>query len=371
MSLIFRNFLVLTTIFFLSFSLFSLQALVISVMSYNVENLFDTENDPRYFDQDFTPEGRMEWTEERLQEKMKNLSEVVLSVENSHGHPCPDILGLSEVENRQVLERWRDEHLRACEYRTLVVHQPDPTEDRDDDPRGIRVAVMSRMTLADQPSMMQPYRGARYILEVPLEVQGQPLIVIKSHWRSRINGGEERRAQYAQMIANRLQEIHLANPFMDVVVMGDFNDEPEDDSLLKHLQVQLDFDGRFRDSRKFFLWNSSYDLFHLPSVLERAKREGYDVDEIERVARRIRGTFYFERDKIWNQIDHILLSRSLFEPFGFRYIPESFRVYRHPKFVNEDGSPKSFVQWNSRQQRPEYLGGASDHFPVMLRLELQ
>jgi len=343
----------------------STYALVISVMKYNVENLFDTENDPRYRDDDFTPEGRFAWTEERLVEKMENLAEVVTSVENDHGRPCPDILGLSEVENRAVLERWRDEHLAACEYRHLVIHTPHPDEPRDDDPRGIRVALFSRLSLAAQPSMYQPYFGARYILEVPLQLKDQNLLVFISHWRSRLRGGEEQRAQYAGMIRDRLKEINKMYPNLDYVVMGDFNDEPEDDSLKKVLQVSHRFDDRYYNPDQYFLWNTSYNLFHLPSMLELAKDLGYDVEETERRLRAQRGSFYFARERRFNQLDHLLLSRGLFQAQGFQYVVNSFEVYRHPRFTTPENTPLAY-----RPSQDGVEGGASDHFPVLMNLRL-
>ena len=85
-------------------------------MSFNTENLFDTENSQFYNDADFTPTGRYEWTPEKLHWKLQNLSQIILSVKNPDESVCPDAVALSEVENREVLELWRDFFLSACQY---------------------------------------------------------------------------------------------------------------------------------------------------------------------------------------------------------------------------------------------------------------
>ena len=72
-----------------------------TAMFYNVENLYDTKNDPATDDDEFTPSGRVPWTEARLQTKIEHIGEVISAIEKP---AMPDIIGMAEVENRQVLE---------------------------------------------------------------------------------------------------------------------------------------------------------------------------------------------------------------------------------------------------------------------------
>ena len=96
------------------------QARQISVMSWNVENLFDTEDQPDRIDEEFLPEGKFEWTEEKLILKMRNLARVITSVKNPDGSVCPDFLGMVEVEHAQIAQRFNREFLQECKYDKIL-----------------------------------------------------------------------------------------------------------------------------------------------------------------------------------------------------------------------------------------------------------
>jgi hypothetical protein len=167
-----------------------------------------------------------------------------------------------------------------------------------------------------------------------------------------------------------MEKINETFPDADMIVMGDFNDEPEDQSLVSSLQVSVGRDDRFYDRSQVFMWNTSYNLFHLPSKLKEARERGDDVQAIEKKLRRERGTYYFSRGKVFNQLDHILISRGLFDRQGLEYIPDSFEIFQHPRHTSEDGFPIPFMVWDSKRREPIYLDGASDHFPVLARFWL-
>ena len=107
------------------------------VVSYNVENLFDTINSPQYEDDDFTPSGSKAWTYERYEKKLKDLTRVILSIP---GKELPALIGLSEIENRSVLKDLIDQRgLRKGDYE--IVHEDGK------DPRGIECALLYRPDL--------------------------------------------------------------------------------------------------------------------------------------------------------------------------------------------------------------------------------
>lgn len=361
------------TIFVLSTSaLISLSAGQITVMSYNVENLFDTINDPRVSDDEFTPGGKAEWTEEKLKAKLEHLGHVVTAVKNEDGTFCPTILGLVEVENRAVLEFWKKNYLAECNYTTTMIHDhgSGPVED---DRRGIKVALLSKLPLQkrfpDDPEEFLPHSGGRYILEAQLRLNGMPLIVLVNHWKSRIGDGAQKRLEAGKVLRTRFEFWNQVDPQSDIIAMGDFNDEPEDVSFLNGARVQDDLSLLDDDLNQAFIWNTSFDSFNLRRILAEAKDandlgDHIDLGELERLVRQKRGSYYFKRDKKFNQLDSILVSRGLLNSSGgFKYIAKTFKVVRPLGFVNVGGAPIPFGT-----QDDGIFGGASDHFPVLVRL---
>ena len=108
-----------------------------TVVFYNVENLYDTEDDPETGDEEFTPGGPKRWTLERYQKKIEDLAQVLSSVSETE---LPEIIGVCEVENRKVLEDLAGSRkLRRGDYR--IVHSDGP------DARGIEAALLYREDL--------------------------------------------------------------------------------------------------------------------------------------------------------------------------------------------------------------------------------
>lgn len=339
----------------------SLAASQISIMSYNVENLFDPIPNPHYNDDDFTPGGKYRWTEKRLHQKLYNLSKVITSVQNEDGSKCPDILGLQEVQNGRILKLWNDEYLQECEYQSLIINQNGP------DQRGIKVALMSRFELESTPRSHYIYRGTRFIIEATFEIDSELLTVFVNHWKSRAGGGEDKRIFTANVLRERIREIQQDAPYRGIVALGDFNDEPESPSLYKSLGAIDHPHEVYDNTHQVRLWNPSFELVHLPKQMAKAKEwkeRGYDIDleKLERYYRQKRGTYFYRHESRFNQLDHILISRGLLDHRGFQYVAESFRVLKHPEFKDRNGVPRSFHS-NSD------ANGASDHFPVLLRLQ--
>lgn len=356
----------------------------ITVMSYNLENFFDPEvgDHPALDDREFTPEGRQRWTEEKFKEKMELLTEVVTSVEGG----CPDVLGVVEVESMEVLKRWSKEEMPECNLRHIFVYQPVEGEPNEADSRGIKVAVMSRFPIAelkdengqpDGPKLHPVYRGARYILEVPLDIDGNVLRVFVNHWKSRAGRDtEEKRMRSARVLRQRLEQLNHKDPYSDILVLGDFNDEPENKSVLEGLNVKSDIHEVYDTIDEVVMWNSVYDWFNLPEVMAEArkrKEKGEDIDlrELERKLRRARSTYYYYGGQAHNMLDHIILSRGLLDDQGLGFVSESYRVLKVPGFVETETGASKTYQYVTRDGEIIHVGGASDHFPVVINLQYE
>jgi len=339
----------------------------ISVMSFNVENFFDTEDDPLTRDEAFTPGGTYEWTAKKLKEKSRHLADVVTPIKNSDGTRCPHILGLVEVENKEVLQYWKQYFMQACDYRAPIIEDPQSGGEVGDF-RGIKVALLSRFKLMSQPILHFAYRGGRYILEATFDVDGHPLTVFVNHWKSRIrDDGEELRMKAASVLMSRLQEFNAQDPYADYIVMGDMNDEPENKSIATTLKVTPNLQYLMENPSDVFLWDASFEKFHLPSILEEQRSQVSDEElkEIERYYLKIRGTYYYKKEKTFYAIDHMILPRGMFDTRGFSYVKDSFRVLRHKDYTDADGAPIPYKPYRGGAE-----GGASDHFPIFLRLSL-
>ncbi len=347
-------------ILFLLINLNFLFAESISVMNFNVENLFDPYDDPNKRDEEFTPEGKLHWTIEKLDAKLKNLTEILISIKNTDSSICPDILVLEEIENSWVLKRWKDNFLQACGYAHIIVDNISP------DVRGIRVAVMTKLEVASKPRSHLVYTGGRTVLETQLKIANSNLTVFANHWKSRLtrpgsnDNGEEKRNRYAQFIRKRIDAILEENPDEDIIVAGDLNDEPENKSM-----QSLGVAGQWRNLELSpILWQPSNELRAAPLL------QDFETEEEKDTAfKRLRGTIYYRG--AFFQFDHLLLSQGLFDAKGFQYQRRSFQVVRHPNYVNP--KTKASLPFDSRDEALENERGprgASDHFPVLLRLNV-
>lgn len=189
----------------------------IKTVFYNVENLFDTKNAIKKSDQDFTPDGLYKWTETKYQQKLSNISKTLNTLE-------ADIIGIAEVENKQVLQ----DLVKNLTYANLkIVHY------ESHDIRGIDVALLynpEKLTLDKDEELTARldqggYAGSRNILKTTFEEND--LVVYVNHWPSRRGGKEKNRLAYAKKLASDISASNDEN----VVIMGDFNDTPINTSL--------------------------------------------------------------------------------------------------------------------------------------------
>jgi endonuclease/exonuclease/phosphatase family metal-dependent hydrolase len=303
---------------------------------WNVENLFDLEDDPNVeLDEDFTPQSPKRWTAERLETKLKNLSSIIRKLNAGRG---PDVLGLCEVENRTVVEMLVAA-LAPLGRKYEILHQDSPSD------RGIDCALVydaGIFGLADSKFHFVDAEKTRDIIEARLRHDGSDLFVFVNHWPS-LNNDEWQRIKAATVLRKRLDEILLADAAADIVMGGDFNDEPDNVSLTHFLlsvtQPENAADGKLYDTTA-----------HLAA-------EG-------------KGTYVF--DNKWELIDHILVSPGLLNRTGFSWRADSSQRIEYPEMIYHP-------RWANAIPRPSrsyssndfHANGYSDHLPVACVIEKQ
>lgn len=210
---------------------------------YNLENLFDTYNDPAKNDEEYLPEGANKWTETRYQIKLKNMAKVIAAMAEQNG-TWHTILGVSEVENRLVLEDLVDqESIRAAGYQ--IVHYDGP------DRRGVDPALLYNprtfkyldsepipFTFEDSEvefsldSAAKAYFRTRDILMVHGLIAGEHVAVYVAHLPSRIGGkGQDLRSRGGEIMYKHAKQMEQKYPGIKIICMGDMNDNPTDDSM--------------------------------------------------------------------------------------------------------------------------------------------
>jgi len=308
---------------------------------WNVENLFDTKDDPNKKDEDFTPNGRNQWTEARLEHKMKNLSQVILDMKQTPmaSGKLPDIIGFCEVEHQALLETLFQDHLKANNY-GLVYHE---TEDF----RGIDIAfAYDKNRLQVKGFKTHPVvingRHSRDILEVEFEFQGKTLVVFGNHWPSRWGGkkrSEPKRIKAAAILRSAV-DAHLAkNPNADIVMLGDFNDQPKNPSIKKTLKANGGFNTvkNGTSGKLYNCWKSSES----------------------------QGSYIYKNK--WNKLDHAIVSKGLLDEQNFFITKRSFLCF-NPDYLLKKSRGKFYISRSYRGSK--YYGGYSDHLPLLLLLHV-
>jgi len=311
-----------------------------TVAFWNVENLYDTIDDAAVNDAEFLPSAKNAWTSARYTTKLNNTAQVILALNNGAG---PDILGMAEVENRGVLvDLTTKTALKKQKYG--IVHYDSP------DQRGIDVALIYKtksftvlssshvpVPLPMSPGDSAAPRPTRDILVVRGILNKKDTIcILVNHWPSRMGGtaqSDPKRMAAAKVVNSIIDSLYKLYNRPEVIVMGDFNDTPTNESILsiKH--------------------NEMTDA-------------GYLFDAMDTIAAKGDGTHYYKKEK--SCLDQILITSSLSERKSY-YI-SSVSIFK-PEWIfaevyKGDGlSPKR--TWAGSR----YIGGYSDHLPVCMVLK--
>lgn len=314
------------------------QQKVYRVMFYNIENLFDTYDDPLTQDDEFTPNGPKSWSKFRYEKKLLDLSKVIIA---SGEWSAPDIIGLCEIENFQVLlDLINKTPLKSFNYQ--IIHENSP------DTRGIDVAMLYRPQFIKKISHKAIRIGpesawkTRDILASTLVLNAADTIhFFVNHWPSRIGGKEKteaKRVMVARTLRHQIDSIFSMNERSKIVVMGDFNDEARDKSMLEILNANPLNDIPYGNQ----LYNLSF-----PDL-----KAGL-------------GTLVFKDiNPTWFLFDQIIVSGTLINHTGITVKNRKSTIFNQPWLLRNGRPYRTY-------QGPIYKGGFSDHLPVFIDLYLQ
>ena len=316
-----------------------------TIAFYNLENLFDTENDPLTYDDDRTPDGKDHWTEEIYQDKLKNMAKVMAEIGAEVSGSAPTIIGVCETENRKVLEDLvNQETLVEQDYGIIQFDSPDR--------RGIDVALLYKKKLFtpthykakelliydDNDKSKRVFTRDQLVVSGMLD--GEKIHLIVNHWPSR-SGGEKRsrskRIKAAKLNRQIIDSIFSDDPYAKIITMGDLNDDPTNPSVKDYLNAKR----KSNDLQMKELYNPMEDL----------AKQGY-------------GSLAY-RDS-WNLFDQIIISTELTKKDFSSYRFYKAGIYNKTYLVNAHGRYKGYPYRSFASG--SYTGGYSDHFPVYIYL---
>lgn len=323
----------------------------IQIVAYNVENLLDTIDNVATDDDAFTPDGEMRWTGYRLRQKCARITSVISEIGQMR---WPEIVGLVEVENPLVMEELLDKTiLRKRGYQYIIT--------RGKDPRGINIALLyrqNRISIERWQGHTIPFsdttKRSRDLLYAQLRLPNEETLhTFVVHLPSRRGGAlltERYRREVCLELRRLCDSIHMTDKEAHILLMGDFNGEPSERATRTDLSATLDI------PREYLLAPPIGQLYNLINPSTVPKDEQY-------------GTYCFRG--VWSQLDQFIISGSMLGVSSrVRYRLGSAHVFA-PEMIRHGAL-------HSGQRAPwrtyggtYYFGGYSDHFPIVMLLDLE
>lgn len=325
----------------------------LTIVFYNVENLFDTIDAPDKWDEEFTPDSPKEWNTEKYLKKLSNLADVFDSIGEKE---LPAIIGLEEVENRHVLEDLvKQEALVQANYQ--IIHYESP------DFRGIDNALLYNpevfevlhqeaipVSMPEDIAYINDHEiTSRDILYVKGKVFGTTIIhVFVNHWTSMYNGEQEtipHRDYCALVLKTKIDEILKSDPKANIIAGGDFNEDVFAPAVNKVIKA----DTLFQDINNEKMYNLTHYLY----------------------TQKGKGSYNFRGE--WGILDHILVSGNLLDLendiFTNKDAIDTFDSDLVLNYYNNKFGKGS--RPNRTYAGPKYFAGYSDHLAIYLHLQVK
>ena len=321
---------------------------------YNLENLFDIYHDEGKNDYEYLPDGANQWTEVKYRKKLHNMAEVIRAMKDDN-KVYHTILGVSEIENRNVLEDLVIQpEIADANYQ--IVHYDGP------DRRGVDCALLYRpdqFTLLGSRSIPFTFESSsikfnldsleqidfrtRDILEVRGTIDGEMFAFYVTHLPSRIGGKSgDLRSRGAEIIHENAMKLMREYPGIKIAVMGDMNDNPTDISMVTYL--------------------------HGKETIEEVGEEDFFNPFLSMIKAGFGSLAY---QGVWSIFDIIMVNRNLANPekgtFGINpIVNKKFygRVFQKPFMTQQEGQYKGTPKRTS--SNGAFINGYSDHYPTYI-----
>jgi endonuclease/exonuclease/phosphatase family metal-dependent hydrolase len=313
------------------------------IASWNVENLFDTIDDPANPNDDgYTPEGWTHWSTYRYTRKLSHLAKVIAAMK-------PDILCMMEVENRLVLQDLVATLKKEQNYELpIILHR------NGEDTRGIDIALLAK-TAPATTNWFCAVPTQRDVLACDFIIHDRPLTVLVNHWKSQLGKKEESddiRRTEAKAVRKFIDARLAKEPSAAILVTGDFNDMVNSPILVQTAGFSLSEELVRTNTAKRLLWNLSGTL---PESAW--------------------GTYYYAAAKRWSSFDSIsvtpgMLTNSL-SAAPWQVKPETYSIFKYPDHVDTNGVPRPFRYIRSKVDGNRMVMGYSDHYPVRVELKAE
>ena len=313
------------------------------VCFYNVENFFDYEDDSLKNDDAFTPEGSYRWTKFKFEKKAMDLSKVFIAMGQWE---LPDIIGVCEIENEVAIKQLLyNTPLKNGNYKYVYFQSPDQ--------RGINTALFYR---SEKFGVCDSYpvsisdsvfksRDILYVCGVFKKACNDTLHLFVNHWPSRYGGYAatmERRNKAALILRQKIDSLLAINSENRILVMGDFNDYPNDESIQIYLRASLETDNH-KDGE---LINMMFPHFGKNNV----------------------GTHKYQQH--WGILDQMMVSQTLYKTKNGLRIKNTAQIFNADFLLEPDNNNmgtkplRTFVGF-------KYIGGFADHLPIYIDLQCE
>lgn len=303
---------------------------------YNVENLYDTQDDPKTDDSEFLPEGRYKWTKDKYEVKLNNIAKVISQLAGDG----PEVFGLVEIENREVIAD-------LVAQPALASHQYQIVHENSKDARGVDVAfcydpkVFAYVRHKAFTPTFATDKKTRDFLLVEGKINKETMYFIVNHWPSRREGkaeSEQFRVAVAKQVKAVCDSVLKKNPKAYICMMGDFNDDPTDKSIAEVLGAKAE------------TGQVGVNGYYNPLVAE------FEPNT--------RGSLYY--DNQWNLFDQFILSQSWINGTGkIQYTPNSAHVFA-PDWVRVGFGKAKLAPRRGIFKDEFQKEGYSDHFAIYM-----
>lgn len=428
------------------------------IMNYNVEHLMDFQDNPITMDDEYTPFGNLNWNQEKFREKIDHITQAIINnQENGLLGLGPDIIVCEEVENKFVLKALTDSlNKQLKEKDPLATSYNEIIHYDTEDYVGIEVGIISRIpAIHSQTHVIHKrnptwyykkasefygktiYSTVRDILEARFSIFDKEFIILGNHWPAQKRGETEfdaiKRFLSAQHVRKIVKERLKDEPKLDIIILGDFNTDPEKVALNNGLHAIDDLKAvRKSPPEEPLLYNLNYSIFNYnllskefytamdrfvsifsttgkwdATVFNEIIKKMYDKRKARLTIRTFlnkyegklvktaltrlknslfnnlnqkRGTFWFAKYKRWQTLDSIILTRTLFDRTSLAYISKSYKILDHDFLKDENGLPYGYSKcfWDEKNRTCQKNSdgtihirrGYSDHFPIIARFRI-